>query len=263
MLIRPDWPAPGNVRALATTRLPPPLAGAEPGRYGGFNLASHVDDDPVTVASNRRALLAAGCGDGLREIYWLNQIHSTEPVVVPRDDEEELAQCPTADASIIRRPGIASAVLTADCLPVLLCNRGGDEVAAAHAGWRGLCNGILRETLGSMAAPSDEILVWLGPAISAAHFEVGSEVREAFLHNFVGPAQSEIKSAFVPSLNGDNGASKYFADLYALARMQLHSLGVNAIYGGDCCTYGDAERFFSYRRDARCGRQASLVWLND
>ena len=263
MLIHPDWPAPANVRALATTRLPPPVGGVMSGEYDGFNLASHVDDDPLAVAANRRALVAAGADAGLREIYWLNQVHSTEPIIVPRNAEVDVPECAEADASISRRSGVASAVLTADCLPVLLCCRAGVVVAAAHAGWRGLCNGILLETIGHMVSPSQQILAWLGPAISAAHFEVGAEVRDAFLRYFVGPSQRDIESAFSPSLNADDGRPKYFADLYALARMQLKSLGVSAIYGGDYCTYGDAEHFFSYRREAHCGRQASLIWLRD
>ncbi len=264
MLIRPDWPAPNNIRALATTRLLPVGASVAPeSRYSSFNLASHVDDNPRAVQAHRRALLANAAADGLREVYWLNQTHSTTLVEVPRDRDIDLSACPDADASISRRCGVASAVLTADCLPVLLCNRGGFEVAAVHAGWRGLCQGILLKAVAQMMSPSQQLLAWLGPAISAEYFEVGAEVREAFLRDFAGPSAAEINSAFSSPHTDRAGVTRYFADLYALARMQLKALGVSAIYGGEFCTYGDAERFFSYRREPRCGRQASLIWISE
>lgn len=238
-LITPSWPAPGNVHALMTTRrggvsLPP---------YESLNLGDHVGDNPVAVAENRRRLVCELQLPG--EPCWLTQVHGT----CSADAAALTARC-EADASHTDRSGVVCAVLTADCLPVLLCDREGRRVAAVHAGWRGLLDGVIEQTIAAMGG-GDELLAWLGPAIGPAAFEVGDEVREVFLAN--APA-AEV--AFVPSNNG-----RWLADLYALARQRLHLVGVSAIYGGEHCTFSEPERFYSYRRDGRTGRMASLIWL--
>ncbi|WP_301153340.1 peptidoglycan editing factor PgeF [Metapseudomonas otitidis] len=237
--LTPDWPAPARVMACVTTRadgvsLPP---------YDSFNLGDHVDDDPAAVASNRLKLTTTlGC-----QPAWLSQVHGTRVV------EADPARVETADASWSQTPGIASLVMTADCLPALFCNRDGTRVAAAHAGWRGLANGVLEATLDALATPADQILVWLGPAIGPDAFEVGPEVRDAFIAQ-----HAEADAAFRPSAN----AGRYLADIYALARIRLAARGITAVYGGGFCTVSDP-RFYSYRRASRTGRFASLVWLAD
>lgn len=237
--LTPDWPAPARVRACVTTRadgvsLPP---------YDSFNLGDHVDDDPAAVASNRLKLTTTlGC-----QPAWLSQVHGIRVV------EADPARVETADASWSQTPGIASLVMTADCLPALFCNRDGTRVAAAHAGWRGLANGVLEATLDALATPADQILVWLGPAIGPDAFEVGPEVRDAFIAQ-----HAEADAAFRPSAN----AGRYLADIYALARIRLAARGITAVYGGGFCTVSDP-RFYSYRRASRTGRFASLVWLAD
>ncbi|MEE1895369.1 peptidoglycan editing factor PgeF [Pseudomonas otitidis] len=237
--LTPDWPAPARVRACVTTRadgvsLPP---------YDSFNLGDHVDDDPAAVASNRLKLTTTlGC-----QPAWLSQVHGIRVV------EADPARVETADASWSQTPGTASLVMTADCLPALFCNRDGTRVAAAHAGWRGLANGVLEATLDALATPADQILVWLGPAIGPDAFEVGPEVRDAFIAQ-----HAEADAAFRPSAN----AGRYLADIYALARIRLAARGITAVYGGGFCTVSDP-RFYSYRRASRTGRFASLVWLAD
>ncbi|MBE7376946.1 peptidoglycan editing factor PgeF [Pseudomonas lopnurensis] len=233
----PDWPAPAGVRACVTTR----SGGVSVAPFDRFNLGDHVGDEPTAVAWNRRYLQQTlGCRP-----VWMSQVHSS--VVI----EAEPGICAVADASWSDRPGEACAVLTADCLPVLLCDRAGTRVAAAHAGWRGLAGGVLEATLQALAVPADELLVWLGPAIGPGAFEVGPEVREAFLAQHAACAE-----AFGPSRN----AGRFMADLYRLARIRLAARGVSAVYGGGLCTFGDP-RFYSYRRAPRTGRFASLVWL--
>lgn len=242
-LIVPDWPAPPTVKACATTRqggysLPP---------WDSFNLGDHVGDDSKAVAQNR-ALLAGQLGFGANQIGWLNQVHGT----VVEDLPLRAAQ-PRADASTTTRPGQVCAVLTADCLPVLFCDRKGTRVAAAHAGWRGLLDGVLEETVACFDAP-DAVLAWLGPAIGPGSFEVGPEVREAFIEQ-----NAEAAACFVP---GPRGNDRHFADIYALARMRLKAAGVLQVSGGGSCTATGPETFFSYRRDGVTGRQATLVWLS-
>ena len=235
----PDWPAPANVRACVTTR----AGGVSLPPFDGMNLGDHVEDEPQAVTENRRLLVERlGCRPA-----WLKQVHS--PDVVAADP----AQVPTADASWTATPGTACAVLTADCLPALFCDRAGTRVAAAHAGWRGLAGGVLENTVAALGGKPDELLVWLGPAIGPQSFEVGAEVREAFVAQ-----HAEAERAFVPSAN----AGKYLADLYSLARIRLAAIGVTAVHGGGLDTFSDP-RFFSYRRAARTGRFASLVWLAD
>ena len=235
--IRAEWPAPEGIIAGTTTR----VGGVSDGAYGSMNLGGHVDDDPACVAENRRRFVA---GYGLEaEPDWLTQVHGT--AVRPAGDTAPLE----ADAAVAREPGATVAVLTADCLPILLCAQNGAEIAAIHAGWRGLAAGIVGATLANMQTPPGRLLAWLGPAISQPAFEVGEEVRAAFI---AGDAGADV--CFLPNERG-----RWQADLYALARRQLEAAGVGAVHGGSLCTVGDRERFFSYRRDGRCGRMATFI----
>lgn len=236
--IVPDWPAPLSVRAWVTTR----AGGVSAGPWRGMNLGDHVGDDPAAVARNREILRRESGAEPL----WLKQVHST--VIV---NAELAAQGVEADGAVSRKPGAACVVMTADCLPVLLCDRAGSVVAAAHAGWRGLCDGILEATVAAMAVPAGEILAWLGPAIGPDAFEVGEEVRAAFLLRDEG-----ADAAFRPGRPG-----KWLCDLYALARRRLALQGVGAVWGGGLCTVSDPDRFYSYRRDGVTGRMAALVYL--
>lgn len=242
----PDWDAPTNVRAVATTR----QGGFSQGAYHGFNLGDRVDDDPEQVAANRRLL---GGRLGLsNEPAWLEQVHGRELVVL----DGTPASRPAADAALTRTPGIPLAILTADCLPVLFCDEAGREVAAAHAGWRGLAAGVLEETVAAFDAAPDAIHAWLGPAIGPDDFEVGAEVLEAFATRLPG-----AEAAFEPHGHGDHG-QKFLADIYQLARLALAGVGVTSVRGGGWSTVAEPERFFSYRRDGGLtGRQATLIWL--
>lgn len=236
--IVPDWPAPARVKACVTTR----AGGVSVAPFDSLNLGTHVGDDPVAVKKNRQRLLSQlGCKPA-----WLQQVHGIDVVEAA---PEALAE---ADASWTATPGIACTVMTADCLPVLFCDRNGTRVAAAHAGWRGLVAGVLETTLEALAVAPEDTLVWLGPAIGPQAFEVGAEVREAFVSQHAQAAQ-----AFGASLN----PGRYMADIYELARIRLAARGVAAVYGGGFCTYSDP-RFYSYRRAARTGRFASLIWLD-
>jgi hypothetical protein len=237
-LLVPDWPAPARVRSLQTLR----GGGCSAAPWDSFNLGDHVGDDPAHVAANRAALRAHLPGEPL----WLTQVHGNLTVnrkICPKSKE--------ADASFAREPGEVCVVMTADCLPVLFCDRAGTVVAAAHAGWRGLAGGVLESAIAAMAVPAGELLVWLGPAIGPEAFEVGDEVRAVFVAG--DPLSSQD---FVP-----HGPGKWLADIYALARRRLQRAGVDAIYGGEFCTVGAPERFFSYRRDGVTGRMATLIWL--
>ena len=242
-LIHPDWPAPANVRALATTR----VGGVSASPYDSLNLGDHVGDDTAAVAANRGILL--GACPGLNAIGWLEQVHGTAVI------EANAGRVSCADAQFTREPGIACAVMTADCLPVLFCDRTGTQVAAAHAGWRGLCAGVLEATVARFDDPSS-VLAWLGPAIGPANFEVGGEVREQFLAATPALA-AQINSCF----RVITGKPQHFlADIYALARLRLGAAGVETTFGGGLCTVSDSARFFSYRRDGRCGRMVSLIF---
>lgn len=233
----PDWPAPAKVKACVTTR----TGGVSAAPFDSFNLGDHVDDNPQAVSHNR-AILTARLHV---QSAWLKQVHGIDVV------EASSAQVMQADASWSQTPGVACTIMTADCLPALFCNRRGTQVAAAHAGWRGLAAGVLEAAVDSFADAPSEILVWLGPAIGPQAFEVGPEVREAFIET-----HPETTEAFVASVN----PGKFMADIYQLARLRLAAHGVTAVYGGGLSTYND-ERFFSYRRSARTGRFASLVWI--
>ena len=237
-ILIPDWPAPPSVRAVQTLR----RGGVSPAPWDSLNLGDHVGDDPQRVAANRAALRA--CLPA--EPFWLRQVHGKVAV-----DVDGAAKLPEADAAFTRRPGSVCAIMTADCLPVLFCDRAGSVVAAAHAGWRGLRAGVLEETIAGMKVPPGELLAWLGPAIGPACFEVGREVRAAFVD-----ADPAAAAAFVP-----HAADKWLADIYALARLRLMRAGVTALSGGGLCTVSDPARFFSYRREGVTGRMATLIWL--
>ncbi|CAK0769448.1 polyphenol oxidase YfiH [Gammaproteobacteria bacterium] len=237
--LKPDWPTPPWVRALTTTR----QGGVSRGPYAGLNLATHVGDDPVLVTHNRQWLHATLALPA--EPQWLEQVHGTCAV-----DAGTPTDCP-ADASYAHRSGVVCAVLTADCLPVLFCDRDGTRVAAAHAGWRGLLAGVLEQTAAALAADPGTLMAWLGPAIGPTAFEVGEEVRATFLDTDAGATV-----AFRPSPSG-----RWLADIYQLARLRLTTIGLGAIHGGGLCTFSDPQRFYSYRRDGTCGRMASLIWL--
>ncbi|MCV6636137.1 peptidoglycan editing factor PgeF [Candidatus Albibeggiatoa sp. nov. NOAA] len=238
--LTPNWPAPESVKAYVTTR----IGGFSHAPFDGFNLATHVGDHAETVAKNR-ALLAEHL-QLPQEPVWLEQVHGVEAVAA-----ESVEQGYCADAIYTEQIGNVCVVMTADCLPVFFCNRQGTKVAVAHAGWRGLANGVLESTVQSLGGKPEDILVWLGPAISQAAFEVGDEVRQAFADYL-----PQAEQAFKPSR-----PNHWYADLYLLAKQCLQVQGIQQIFGGDLCTYTDNERFFSYRRDQQTGRMASLIWL--
>lgn len=241
--IEPDWPAPANVHAVTTTR----HGGASQPPFDSFNLATHVGDDIQRVLANRRLL--SDLLDLPAEPAWLDQVHGCDAVEAGRVREE----C-RADAVFSRQPGQVCAVLTADCLPILLCNRAGTEVAAVHAGWRGLAGGVIESVLAGLRSGPAEIIAWLGPAIGPRAFEVGEEVRQAFLEQPCHQPQAE--QAFKPGRAG-----RWQADLYQLARQRLAAQGVTGIYGGSRCTFTESGMFYSYRRDGVTGRMASLIWI--
>lgn len=241
LVVRPNWPAPKNVHALVTTR----AGGVSVGPYASLNLGDHVGDDVRAVAENRAQLRAALTLP--TDPLWLAQVHGTTVV-----DVVAVTNGVTADASFATRPGIVCAVLTADCLPVFLCNRMGTRIGIAHAGWRGLAAGVIESTVAALGVPRGELMAWLGPAIGPNAFEVGPEVRTAFTDPDPGAA-----CAFRAGTPGH-----WFADIYQLARRRLHALGVHAVHGGDLCTFTDSARFYSFRRDGTCGRMASLIWMD-
>ena len=242
-----DWPLPEAVGAAITLR----TGGVSHGPFESNNMALHVNDNEPTVEQNRQRLQS---DLGLKQQpLWLDQCHGTEIVLV-----EESFGIPRADASQTRQAHRACVVMTADCLPVLFCNRQGTQVAAAHAGWRGLCNGILRKTVAQFDGP-ESVIAYLGPAIGPKVFEVGAEVLSSFVTNAQDATQvASIQSAFTPLQSG-----QFLANLYALARAELASCGVKAIYGGEFCTFSEPERFYSYRRSAKTGRNAALIWLKN
>jgi len=241
VFLKPDWPAPTLVGALVTTR----IGGVSAPPYAGFNLAAHVGDAPSAVTANRNLLQQYLTG--LNAPQWLQQVHGTQVAVAHPDGKER-----RGDAVITDRLNLPCAILTADCLPVFFCDQSGDQVAVAHAGWRGLAAGVLEAVLARFVAPSSEIIVWLGPAIGPKHFEVGASVRDAFVE--VAPDMARAFSAH------RSAPGQWFANLYQIARYRLQKQGVTCISGGDFCTYADAERFYSYRRDGLTGRMASLIW---
>jgi YfiH family protein len=234
-LVKPDWPAPANVRAFTTTR----TGGFSKDSWSSMNLGMCCGDDSRAVHRNREKLMSRLPAAP----QWLRQVHGTQVVTHSLAAGEELE----ADGLVSSSPGQVCAVLTADCLPVLLCNRSGSRVAAAHAGWRGLAQGVLQATVRQMKEAPGEIMAWLGPAIGPGVYEVGEDVWQAF------PEEQGINFR-------ENGET-WMLDLYGVARRILTELGITAVYGGHFCTYSDSERFFSYRRDGVTGRMASVIWL--
>lgn len=236
--IRADWPAPRGIRALCTTR----VGGCSEGPWATMNLGGNCGDDPERVSRNRAILEQDLPGKPL----WLKQVHGVDVIdhrVVAEDSESE------ADAQVAFEAGQICSVLTADCLPVLFCSRNGDRVAAAHAGWRGLANGVLQATVNALECDPGDLLAWLGPGIGPAAYEVGQDVLDAFSGDF--------PNGFKQS--GDH----WLMDMYTLARLKLAAAGVIRVYGGNWCTFGQEELFFSYRRDGITGRMASLVWIEE
>jgi YfiH family protein len=237
-IIQPDWPAPAAVRALATNR----SGGSSLGSFSSLNLGDHVGDDPQRVADNRQHLIEALGLPG--SPHWLRQVHGSRVLTLPSATDQP------ADGAVTREPQVVCAVLTADCLPVLLARRDGAGVGVAHAGWRGLAAGVLENAVEAVGGPPREILAWLGPAISAAAYQVGDEVRAALLaHN------NAAAAALTP-----DGPGHWRADLVLAARLALEASGVTRIYGGEHCTFSDPQ-FFSHRREDPCGRMAALIWL--
>lgn len=244
-VLRPGWSAPGNVQALCTTR----QGGVSQSPWDSLNLGSHVGDNPDHVQINRQRL-ADFTGLDASRIAWLNQVHGTSVVEITTDN---VTTVPEADASFTREPGIACAILTADCLPVVLCDRTGSVVGAAHAGWRSLCGGVLENLTSAMTVPGDELIAWLGPAIGPKRFEVGPEVRDEFLSHDPDAARAFTEEGARPG--------HYLADIYLLARQRLAGAGVRSVSGGSLCTVRDRDWFFSYRRDGQTGRMATLIWF--
>jgi hypothetical protein len=242
--ILPQWPAPANVRALTTTRRGPGQSAAP---FDALNLGARVGDDPQAVARNRAALVAAF--ELPDAPHWLHQVHGTRVVRV--DAGQDSSSEPEADAAVTTERGRVLAVQTADCLPLLLCAEDGSEVAAIHAGWRGLHAGVIEAGVQLVRAPAARLIAWLGPAIGPDAYEVGDAVRDAFV-----AVQREARTAFRSTRPGH-----WQCNLYALARQRLTRLGIERVFGGECCTYSDPERFYSYRRDTQTGRMASLIWI--
>lgn len=239
--IKPNWPAPASVKALQTVR----SGGVSQAPYASLNLGSHVNDDPIAVAKNRQ-LLSAYLPS---EPVWVNQVHGVEVI-----DAANSSSLQNADASYTTKSSVVCVTMTADCLPVLLCDERGTVVAAVHAGWKGLCDGVIEAAVQKMQVPPNEILVWLGPAIGPDAFEVGDDVREQFITK-----DSQATSAFKPLGN------KWLCNMYMIATQRLKQLGVMQIYGAGVnehfCTYTDEARFFSFRRNNVTGRMASMIWL--
>ena len=236
--IEPDWPAPPRVRALVTTR----RGGVSNGPYASLNLGTRVGDDAQAVRENRAHLRAALPS----EPKWLQQVHGSDVVEADGADAETCA-----DAAFTRTPDVVCTVQIADCLPVLLCDRAGTSVAAAHAGWRGLSAGVLERAVAALPGAPKDFIAWLGPAIGPRKFEVGGDVLAAFTSS-----DPEAAAAFEPLHEG-----KWLADLYALARLRLGRAGVSNVFGGGFCTFADPQRFFSHRRDRVTGRHAACIWI--
>lgn len=252
-VIIPDWPAPGRVRAAFTLR----SRGVSRPPFDSFNVASHVGDEPRAVEENRARLRERL--ELTAEPAWLTQVHG--PHVADLDAVADLDSMAgldpgaargllEADAAVTRAAARICVIQVADCMPVLFAAADGTAIGAAHAGWRGLAGGVLEATVRAMNTPPAQVLAWLGPAIGQAHFEVGDEVRAAFMADDPGAS-----AAFVA-----NDRGRWQCDLYVLARLRLATIGVRSVHGGGWCTYADKARFFSYRRDGRCGRMAALIW---
>jgi purine-nucleoside/S-methyl-5'-thioadenosine phosphorylase / adenosine deaminase len=262
-LLLPDWPAPAGVRAAFTLR----TGGVSAAPYDSLNMGAAIGDSPEAVAENRR--LVSEALRFPREPGWLEQVHGTHVVVLDsgpdvggraRNGGGSAAAAvpsggggavPKGDASVAWGPGRVCAIRVADCMPVLFAARDGSAVGAAHAGWRGLAGGVLEATVERLGIPASQLIAWMGPAIGQANFEVGDDVRTAFM-----ATDPDAASAFVPNARG-----RWQCDLYALARRRLAAIGVAGVFGGGWCTFADSERFFSFRRNAQTGRMAALIWI--
>jgi YfiH family protein len=241
-LIYPDWPAPDTVKALSTTR----QGGFSTPPFDSFNLGIHVGDNANIVTRNRQYLIEiAHLPESPR---WLNQVHDTG---ISLADNWQLND--KADAIVSNQLNQVCTIMTADCLPIILCNQDGDTIAAIHAGWRSLAAGIIEKTVQHFSCPPREILAWLGPAIGPSQFEVGSDVFHAFTQH-----SEQAQKAFVQT-----GDSHYLADIFTLAKQRLNALGIHAIFGGHFCTVTESDQFFSYRRDGVTGRMATMIWISD
>ncbi|KHF26222.1 hypothetical protein JV46_15570 [Solemya velum gill symbiont] len=238
--IEPDWPVPASIRAISTMR----HGGVSAAPWASLNLGDHVGDDSQHVAHNRAELIRAA--EIPAEPHWLRQVHGCDVV----ETQQVQGGC-DADAACSFQSNEVCVVMTADCLPVLICDRSGTMVAAAHAGWRGLCDGVLEAAIAKLDSPAENLMAWLGPAISQQAFEVGEEVRDAFIAR-----DSSAQEAFIQNQQG-----RWMADIYQLARQRLESAGVADIYGGNYCTFTEESDFFSYRRDGITGRMASMIWI--
>ncbi|QIM62745.1 multi-copper polyphenol oxidoreductase [Pasteurellaceae bacterium Orientalotternb1] len=241
-IIQPNWTVPSYIHAFTTTR----AGGVSQVPFDSLNLGDHVGDNPADVAVNRKILTETHRLP--QQPVYLTQTHSTKVLRLPLENGADL----NADAVYTNQPNQVCLVMTADCLPAIFCSRDGKEIAAVHAGWRGLCDGVLEATVAAFACESSEIQVWLGPAIGPTAFQVGEEVIEQFV-----AFDPQAREAFVadPTTSG-----KFLGNLYQIACQRLNKLGITEISGGDYCTYCDAENFFSYRRDNQTGRMATLIW---
>ncbi|MEM7258815.1 MAG: peptidoglycan editing factor PgeF [Pseudomonadota bacterium] len=241
--IYPQWPAAANVKAASTTR----LAGYSASPCDSFNLGDHVGDEQQAVLDNRRLLQQELCLPGKPQ--WMNQVHGTDVFYVAKSSDN----VPTADALWSDQCDCVLTVMTADCLPVLLAAKNGNCIATIHGGWRGLVGGVIQRTVQALPVPPEDLVAWLGPAIGPQAFEVGAEVRDAFVNLNV-----QYDNCFVPTQH----SGKYLADIFAIGRYCLADAGVDAVCGGERCTYQDPQHFFSYRRDSgNTGRMASLIWI--
>jgi polyphenol oxidase len=238
--VTPEWPAPARIRAFVTSR----HGGVSAGEYASLNLGTSGGDDPRNVAANRLIVR-----DHLPAMpRWMAQVHGTAVCDLDALGNRDIA---AADAAVTRVAGTVGVVLTADCMPLFLCDRAGTRAGVAHAGWRGMAAGVIENTVAALGADPREVLAWMGPTIGPAAFEVGAEVREAFL-----AAGPEAGAAFEP-----HGVGKFMADLYALARLRLARAGVREVHGGGFCTYREPQRFFSYRRVPASGRMGAFIWM--
>lgn len=256
-IIRPDWPAPANVHAFTTTR----QGGFSQTPYDQFNLGAYAGED-VAIVNQNRALLQALLPQAP---FWIKQVHGTNVVMAQGSHSGIDDAIIEADASITTYPQTVLSILGADCMPVLFTNRSGTAVAAAHAGWRGLCAGVLENTVRNLlnqtsTTASSDVIAWIGPSISVKHYEVGIDVRDAFMRSATEFNYAFDEACFIPNPASDH--QTYWADLPRIAKARLSVLGIQEVYGGDLCTFSDPERFYSYRRETPTGRFASLIWFN-
>ncbi|MDA3808088.1 MAG: peptidoglycan editing factor PgeF [Thiomicrorhabdus sp.] len=264
MFIKPDWPVPHTVKSIYTTR----QGGISKAPFNSFNLATHVGDALEDVLANRQQLVDQACLPS--EPIWLDQQHTDRAIQLHQSDlntqvPPSLPQTtPIADASWTQCPGLVSVVMTADCLPILITNQAGTIVSAIHAGWKGLAKGIVSKTVQSFPAEiqqcPEQLIAWIGPAISAKHFEVGRDVYDTFVDQDAASASYFQAEPLVETLS-DSVGQKYLADLPGLVKKELNDLGVSHVYGGELCTFALTEDFFSYRRSGKAGRMACLIWI--